>query len=196
MLVNLYILPKKKFLKHHHGGLKCRISALSKCLSALVIVSVSLSPVYSQENADSVKGAKKIVRSENEMHYQLGNGTTLIYEKPKNFGFIRNLPRDAGGIASAAFKKESVKPWIVIAASTGILLLTDQAIADGVIQFSENINLHPEEKNKNLLNFKLSGKDVSLFRLPANINTALYQIGQGFPSLLIGAGLYTYGKNK
>ncbi|WP_018616444.1 phosphatase PAP2 family protein [Segetibacter koreensis] len=165
-----------------------------KKIAILLLIIIHYSVVRSQATNDSINKDKKITRINDEMVYNVGNGKSLVYTKPRQFGFIRNLPGDAAGIASAAFKKESVKPWLLIAGSTGLLLLCDQAIADGVIQFSDNIHLHAEEKNKNLLNFKMGGKDVSLFRLPANVNTALYQVGQGFPSLLIGAGLYTYGK--
>lgn len=161
-----------------------------------ILLPVIYNTVLNAQPPDSAlaNGNKKIIRLDNEMQYNIGNGKTLVYSKPRQFGFIRDLPRDAAGIASTAFKKESVKPWLLIAGSTAVLLLADQPIVDGVARFSQNIHLHPEEKNTNLLNFKMGGKDVSLFRLPANVNTAFYQIGQGFPSLLIGAGLYTYGK--
>ena len=163
-------------------------------LTVLTITNYFL--VHSQitESSDSLRVNRNITRQGSQMQYAIGNGKILVYDKPKPFGFILDLPKDAAGIASTAVKKESVKPLLLIAGSTALLLLSDQAIADGVIQFSQNIGLQPEEKNKNLLNFKIGGKETSLFRLPANVNTGLYQIGQGFPSLLIGAGLYTYGK--
>lgn len=126
----------------------------------------------------------------NLQHYNVGNGKTLSYPKPKLFGFITNLPKDAGGIVSTAFKKESIKPWLIVAGSTAILLLADEAVMDGVHKFSKNINLSPEEEYKNLISFK----EVRILKAPKNINTALYQLGQGFPSLLLGAGLLTYGK--
>ena len=150
-----------------------------------------------QINGSSDSAAEDVKKQRRaEMYYDIGNGKRLVYTKPRNFGFILNLPKDAATIASTTVKKESVKPLILIAASTGLLLLVDQPIVDGVRQFSDNIHLYGDEKNTNLLNFKLGEKDVSLFRLPANVNTAFYQIGQGFPSLMIGAGLYTYGKIK
>lgn len=168
-----------------------------KKISFLTLLTVFFhSFTFSQINeiADSFSTGKKIVRTDDQMQYNIGNGKMLVYSKPRQFGFICDLPKDAAGIVSTAFKKESVKPWLLIAGSTAILLVSDQAITDGVVQFSQNIHLHADEKNKNLLNFKMGDKNVSLFRLPANVNTGLYQIGQGFPSLLIGAGLYTYGK--
>ena len=126
----------------------------------------------------------------NLQHYNVGNGKILSYPKPKLFGFITNLPKDASGIVTTAFKKESIKPWLIVAGSTAILLLADEAIMDGVHNFSNSINLSPEEEYKNLISFK----EVRILKAPKNINTALYQLGQGFPSLLIGAGLFTYGK--
>lgn len=172
------------------------IPSMSKKIWLLILLISNYSLGYSQinESADSLITANKKNVTGDEMQYNIGNGKMLVYNKPRQFGFIRDLPKDAGGITSTAFKKESVKPWLLIAGSTAVLLVSDQAITDGVVQFSQNIHLHAEEKNKNLLNFKMGDKNVSLFRLPANVNTGLYQIGQGFPSLLIGAGLYTYGK--
>lgn len=130
-----------------------------------------------------------------EMRYDVGNGKTLVYASPKKFAFITNLPKDAAGIVSTTFSKKSINPLLVIAGSTGLLLLADQRIVDGVEDFSRRINLSPDEKNKNVI-VKLGSKEVALLRFPGNLNTAFYQVGQGFPSLLIGAGLYTYGKIK
>jgi PAP2 superfamily len=69
-----------------------------------------------------------------------------------------------------------------------------KSITNGVEKFSSNIHLNAEENYRDILNVKAGKTDISLFKAPQNINTALYQLGQGFPSLLIGAGLFTYGK--
>ncbi|MCW3080998.1 phosphatase PAP2 family protein [Segetibacter sp.] len=142
---------------------------------------------------DSLESVSKAAKT--EMRYDLGNGKTLVYQTPKKFAFITNLPKDAAGIVTTTFSKKSIKPLLAIAASTGILILADQPIVDGVEAFSRQIHLSPDEKNKNVI-VKLGGKDVALLRFPGNWNTAFYQVGQGFPSLLIGAGLFTYGKIK
>lgn len=142
------------------------------------------------ENKDSIEKQA----FENVQYYNVGNGKVLVYKKPKLFGFITNLPKDAGGIVTTSFKKESIKPWLIVAGSTAIFLLADEAVKDGVHKFSNNINLSPEEEYKNLISLKLGSEDVRILKAPKNVNTALYQLGQGFPSLLIGAGLLTYGK--
>ncbi len=161
-------------------------------LPLLLLVFTKLSA--QTEIIDTVITAKKRTMVNGEMHYNIGNGKTLVYPKPKSFSFITNLPKDAGNIGSTVFKKESVKPLAAIAVSTAALLFIDQNITDEFGKFAHNAGIDADEKNVNLLKFKMGEKEVALFRLPANINTAFYQLGQGFPSLAIGAGLYAYGK--
>jgi PAP2 superfamily len=129
-----------------------------------------------------------------EKKYDVGNGKIFIYQKPKSFSFLTKLPKDAARIAVAPFQKKNIKPLLWITGSTAFLLLSDEAITEGVGQFSKKIHLSPDEKYKDVLNIKIGKVNTSLLKAPQNINTALYQLGQGFPSLLIGAGLFTYGK--
>ncbi|MDQ6812937.1 MAG: hypothetical protein M3040_04260, partial [Bacteroidota bacterium] len=109
-----------------------------------------------------------------EMRYNIGNGKTLIYKKPKKFAFITSLPKDAAGIVSATFNRKSITPLAAIAAGTAALILSDQLITDGVEDFSKQIHLSPDEKNHNVI-VHFGGKDVALLRFPGNLNTAFYQ---------------------
>jgi PAP2 superfamily len=147
---------------------------------------------------DSTKGiaivTDTIKKKPLEKQYDVGNGKIFIYQKPKAFSFLTKLPKDAAGIATATFQKKNLKPLLLVAGTTVLLLLNDESISEGVGQFSKNMHLAPEEKYKDVLNIKLGKTNISLLKAPQNINTALYQLGQGFPSLLIGAGLFTYGK--
>ena len=132
--------------------------------------------------------------NKNEQVYKLRNGRTFIYTKPKAFGFITNLPHDAAGIVVTTFKRQSIKPLLLIGGTTLALMLADQSISNGVRQFSNNIHFHSEEEYRDIINIKAGKTNISIFKAPQNLNTAFYQLGQGFPSLLIGAGLFTYGK--
>lgn len=156
-------------------------------------------PSFSQGSlADSNKNLiptpGSIILKQNEKQYNVGNGKIFIYNKPKSFRFLTNLPKDAAGIVSTTFQKKSIKPLLLVAGTTILLLMTDETVTNFVHQFSAKIHLHSEEEYKDILNIKLGKTNISLLKAPQNINTALYQIGQGFPSLLISAGLYTYGK--
>ena len=46
------------------------------------------------------------VLSKKQQEYDAGNGKTFVYTKPKLFGFITDLPRDAAGIVSTTLKKK------------------------------------------------------------------------------------------
>ena len=65
--------------------------------------------LFAQTNPEDsgVKGEKRTLVN-GEMHYDIGNGKILVYSKPKSFGFITNLPKDAANIGSTIFKKESM----------------------------------------------------------------------------------------
>jgi hypothetical protein len=86
----------------------------------------------------------------NEQSYDVGNGKIFIYTKPKPFSFLTNLPKDFVGIAKAPFKKNAVKPVLLVAASTALLVLLDQPMIDGVEKFSNNIHLSAEENYKDI----------------------------------------------
>jgi membrane-associated phospholipid phosphatase len=168
---------------------------MNKLLGTVFLSIFYSSLIQAQVSAtiDTSLSANKATKT--EMRYKVGNGKTLVYSTPKKFAFITNLPKDAAGIVTTTFNKKSIKPLLAIAASTGLLIWADQPIVDGVEEFSNRIHLSPDEKNKNVI-VHFGGKDVALLRFPGNLNTAFYQVGQGFPSLMIGAGLYTYGKIK
>ena len=134
--------------------------------------------------------------SANLQVYHLRNGQEIVYEKPRPFGFIKDLPKDAAGIGRRSFSREAIKPWILITGSTLLFITIDKPAIRGVENFSRSIGLHPEEEYNNAININIGGKETNLLKIPKNLNTAFYEMGQGFPSLLIGAGLYTFGKIK
>jgi len=140
------------------------------------------------------KADSSIEVAKDEQIYHLRKGITLIYPKPRNFGFIRDLPGDGWQYVKNSFSKESIKPWIMIAGATGILLALDQPIADELHRFSDRIHYQRENSYKTVWEIKIGGSKTSLLRVPNNLNSAFYQMGQGYISLLVGAGLFTYGK--
>lgn len=132
----------------------------------------------------------------NEQHYRIDSNTVLIYKKPRHFSFITNLPKDGWEIVKTPFQKDNLKPLGLVAASTGVLLLVDQPVIDGVRKFSDNIHLSGDGGYNELVKVRIGSTDIKIIRAPKNLNTAIYQFGQGFPSLLLGGGLYVYGKIK
>jgi membrane-associated phospholipid phosphatase len=126
--------------------------------------------------------------------HRFPNGSMAGYTKPRSFGFLTQVPGDAGHIAAVPFKKQSLGPLLAITGTTVLLIFADQTISDGIVKFSDEIDLHASEEYKNIISLHAGKKEISLLKAPLNLNTAIYQLGQGFPSLLIGAGLFTFGK--
>lgn len=108
----------------------------------------------------------------------------------KKWGFITNVPADLLQIAKAPCKKSNLPALAVVAASTALLIPFDQEILDEVKRSSEHIHLQPQTDYKVMLHVG----DTKILKLPKNINTALYQIGEGGTSMLVSGGLYIYGK--
>lgn len=115
---------------------------------------------------------------------------TLYFGKPNMFRNISHVPSNMWQIAKAPFQK---KNWIglsVVAATTTLLILKDQDITKWVRQTSDGIGLNPET------NFKIALKvgTTKILKVPQNINTTLYQLGEGGTSMILAGGLWIYGK--
>jgi len=165
------------------------------------MVFIDSPPLFSQvcindSSKINIPDTASISSSKKEQVYKLKENKNFVYTIPKPFGFITDLPKDAAGIAVTAIRHKSINSLLIIGGSTLLLLPADQAITDGIRDFSGNIHFHAEEEYTDIINLKAGSTNISILKAPKNLNTALYQIGQGFPSLLIGAGLFTYGKIK
>jgi PAP2 superfamily protein len=112
------------------------------------------------------------------------------FNRPQSWGFIKHVPGDLWQIAKSPFRRENTKGLIWVAASTAILLPLDQPILDGVRKLSDKIGLESETGYKVVVK---SG-DTKILKLPTNINTALYQLGEGGTSMMVAGGLFIYGK--
>lgn len=115
---------------------------------------------------------------------------TLNFERPDLFRNLGNTPSDLWQIAKAPFKRKNLLPLAAVAASTGILIWQDQNILNGVRHLSDNIGLHPETEYANVITVG----NTKVFRVAKNINTGLYQLGQGGTSMLLAGGMWIYGK--
>ena len=109
---------------------------------------------------------------------------------PKKWQFITNVPADLLQIARSPFKKNNLTGTALVVASTALLLPFDQKILDGVMQASRQIHLQAQTDYKTVIKWG----DTKILKLPNNINSALYQLGEGGTSMLVSGGLFIYGK--
>lgn len=110
--------------------------------------------------------------------------------KTKPFHFITNVPSDIAHIATAPFQRSNLKGLLITLGATALLLPFDQAITDGIKNVSDRMHFHSETDYKILIRYK----DTKVFKVPRNLNSALYQLGEGGTSIILAGGLLLYGK--
>jgi hypothetical protein len=121
------------------------------------------------------------------------NDTVYLYPKPKHFAFITQLPKTYAGAARIAFRKESLKPWAIVAGTTAVLLFLDHDIANRVQQASRYIGLDNTRRYGKSISFNIGSQAFDVYDTPKNLNTGIYSIGEGIPPLVISAGLWGFG---
>ncbi len=121
---------------------------------------------------------------------------TVAYQKPKPFAFISNIPKDIAGFSKASFKKSNFNNLKLVAGTTLILLLGDQAITNTLHDKFEDNNIVSRENFSPFINVKIGGKPTNIGKIPRNINTAFYDLGQGSSAMFMAAGFYLLGKIK
>ena len=161
-------------------------------IAFVLIWSGLLSTTFSHAQSYDTLVVKDSIHQMKMMAYPT-EGKLLIYPKPKIYTFIQYLPGTFKGAAKLAISKNSMKGWAWMAGSTTVLLLTDQKILNGVQQFSYHIGLNTERRYKQFVPFKWRGKDKSLYDVPDNLNSVIYSIGEGMPSIFLSLGMITYG---
>lgn len=117
-------------------------------------------------------------------------GDTLTFQSPRLFTFVRHIPADMWYIAKSPFQKQNLVGLSVVAASTALLIAYDQRIVDWVKTTSSKISLDPETDYA----VPLKIGNTKIFKIPRNMNSALYQIGEGGSSMILAGGIWIYGK--
>lgn len=120
----------------------------------------------------------------------------IIYKKPRLFSFITNIPKDLAGFTKQSFKKQNLKNLAIVAGSTAVLIFADQAITNSVQSNFNNAGIHGTESFFPLVQLNFGGKKTNLWKIPKNINTAFYNLGQGSFSMMFAAGFFILGKVK
>ncbi|MEI7735492.1 MAG: phosphatase PAP2 family protein [Ferruginibacter sp.] len=121
---------------------------------------------------------------------------TIVYQKPKPFSFITNIPKDVAGFAKKSFQKNNYNNLKLVAGSTLFLWLSDQAITNTLHDKLEDSKIVSTESFSPFINVKIGGKPTNIGKIPRNINTAFYNLGQGSFSMLLAGGFYVMGKIK
>jgi membrane-associated phospholipid phosphatase len=124
---------------------------------------------------------------------QINDSTQIGYERPKAYTFLTNVPCDWAQAGKMAVSKKGLITLSAVAVTTLLCLTIDRQAMDAVQQFGRWSGINGERKFKTGIGFKLGGLKVNMLDLPENLNSTLYFIGEGWPSIVLTAGVLTKG---
>lgn len=175
-------------------GLNMMISnlILRKLKNALLFVLLFFSSIFlkAESKKDTLVNVAwhDTVRIRKAQIVDLDSNTSALFFRPKPFQFAKNVPSDLYQLGKTTFSKKNLPKLGAILAGTAILVAFDQKITDAAQQFGRYINLDPSRKFHRVEIFK-----VPVIDIPGNLNAAMYFLGEGWPSILIAGGFYSYG---
>lgn len=119
--------------------------------------------------------------------YTINENLRFEYSKTTFFEMFKNIPDNVYQFGKYSIQSENLLQVGSAVGSTLILLPLDEKIIENSTELGEKIGWVGDGSY-----WKISG--VRMF--PKDINTAVYYVGNGGFSLLIGGGLYAFGKIK
>ncbi len=134
-------------------------------------------------------GQKKEVRYSD---YTTKAGITYRYERPKAFRFLLNIPKTVAKAAVQPFQKDNLWKTGTMIGGTALLVAVDQPLLDGAQQFGRYIGLGTDRGTKALLEFEILGQSAPI-EVPTSFSSAVYYIGEGWPTIFTTLGFYTTG---
>lgn len=121
------------------------------------------------------------------------NNETHLYFRPKPFQFLKYVPSDLYTLTKTGFSKQNLPKLGIVLASSAILIAVDQPIIDAAQQFGRYINLAPQRRFKTVIEADFGSFQVPVLDLPQNLNSAMYFLGEGWPSILLASSMWGYG---
>jgi PAP2 superfamily len=151
------------------------------------VVLLFVSTILNAQVADSIIKIDSTIMSVKE---------NITYKKPKLFSFFTNIPKDVAGCVKYSFQKKQTNNWLKLIGSTAILFIADQSITNTVQSNFDKANIKGTESFTPFVKINIGGKPTNFGKIPKNINTAFYNIGQGSFSMFLAAGFFVAGKIK
>ncbi|WP_320052614.1 phosphatase PAP2 family protein [uncultured Acetobacteroides sp.] len=176
---------------------------MKKGILLLVALAAATLQVKAQigNNADTTLLAKPIsdsvsvagVKPSHITTVAVNDTTAISYIRPQGYHFITNIPKDWLEFGQRTVSKKGLITVGALAASTALLMTIDRPAMDAVQQFGRWAGVSGERKFANTIKFKMGGTAVNFMDLPQNLNSTLYFIGEGWPTIAFTAGVLVKG---
>ena len=129
--------------------------------------------------------SKKQLLNSNE--YQTYNG--YLYDKPKRLSYITSLPSDLTQYGKIVFNKNYLKEFIGLSLITGVLIYYDEDLIKKARFMHDEFGISYTDKMQVLA--EPLGQPI---RVPSDLGSALYFIGDGWTHLGLSMSFYAAGK--
>lgn len=161
---------------------------------SMLLFLLSITTVYSESKKDTLItiSRRDTVKIRKAQLFETADAS-FMYRRPKPFGFILNVPSDIYRMGRTAVSKKNLPKLGAILAGSALLVAVDQPVTDATQQFCRYINLDPARESKTLIAFNIGSFKVNAMEVPDNLNSTFYYLGEGWASMLIAGGFYTYG---
>ncbi|MDH5302014.1 MAG: phosphatase PAP2 family protein [Gammaproteobacteria bacterium] len=131
-----------------------------------------------------------------DLEYDVSQDTSLVYERPTLTGWMTRAPDNLKAFGRELIDKDNLDELGIIAASTAVLIRYDEDILLASQRLGRKAGLISDTKTGREISyvFKTDVKGIDLpIYYPANTNSALYYIGDGYTQLAISTGMVSYG---
>lgn len=156
-----------------------------KLLFTVLMVFFSISSFAQIKENSSVD---RSYSSEDAQLYKINDSISYSYTKPKPLSYLKNSWKDMYELPMSVWNKESIKPALFVALSSGLLIAFDDKIYQGVRYLSDEMGL---ATSNNTYNFSpINNLELNV---PTDLASSLYYIGDGLTELSVNAGFYIYG---
>ncbi len=112
-----------------------------------------------------------------------------VQEKIPLLKVFTEIPETSWDVIQYSFMKERIPAWATILATTGVLYQYDQDIYDGVTRVGRKWNIGNGDGTKTII----SGGGLNLLRVPGDLGSSLYFLGDGWTHSLIALGFFGTG---
>lgn len=159
-------------------------------LSFLLLNSVISLKAESKKDTLINKAWRDTFKVQKAQIFEVDSTYSMLFYRPKPFQFAKNVPSDLYNLGKTAFSKKTLPKFGAILAGTALLIAIDQPITNAAQQFGRYIHLDPDRAKTKVA---IEIKGISVLEVPTSVNNALYFMGEGWPSILIAGGFYSYG---
>jgi hypothetical protein len=139
------------------------------------------------------KPYKDTVRLTKAQVFDLNPAESVLFYRPRPFEFIKHVPSDLAMFGKTVVSKKNLPKLGLLIGSTAVLVAFDQQLLDAAQQFGRFIHLDPERKFNRAIALNIGSFELPILDIPQNLNSAMYFIGEGWPSIMVAGSFYGYG---